>query len=134
MLWSFCVLLGCLIAGATLREMLGLPIPGTVIGLALLLALLCTFGRRDKPNLLPAADALLPYLGLFFVPPGVAAVLQLRHNSHAYLPVAAGILVSSVLTLAVTGLTAQGLLAWQARCAAAGARVVTSNVATGGLL
>ncbi len=133
MLWSFCVLLGCQIAGAILREMLGLPIPGTVIGLGLLLALLCTFGQRDKPDLLPAGDALLPYLGLFFVPPGVAAVLQLRHISHAYLPVAAGILVSSVLTLAVTGLTAQALLAWQERRAAAGARVVTNNAATGNL-
>ncbi len=115
MLWSFCVLLACQALGELLHAVTGVPVPGTVFGLALLLAGMCLFGYRAGPSLLPAADALLPYLGLFFVPPGVAAVLRLSHLTHAWPGIAVALFVSSFLTLVTAGRTAQTLLAWQAR-------------------
>ena len=111
MLWSFCVLLACQAFGEVLRAVTGLPIPGTILGLGLLLAGLQLTGGRFQTEPLPAPDALLPYLGLLFVPPGVVAVLKLGTLGHAWLPIAAGILVSSVFTLVVGGLVAQRLLA-----------------------
>ena len=118
MLWSFCALLACQALGEVLHTVTGLPIPGTVFGIALLLCGLC-FWRQAAARSLPAADALLPYLGLFFVPPGVSAVLRLSNIHHVWIPIGAAILGSSTLTLVVTGRVAQKLLIRQSDLAAA---------------
>ena len=110
MLWSCCMLLACQAAGEVLRAFTGVPIPGTILGLGLMLATLRMTGQRYRTEPLAAPDALLPYLGLFFVPPGVVAVLKLGALGRAWLPIAAGILVSSVLTLVISGSVAQRLL------------------------
>ena len=114
MIWSFCVLLLCQALGEVLHSVTGVPVPGTVIGIGLLLLGLGMW-RRGSPRSLPAGDALLPYLGLFFVPPGVSALLRLTHLTHALLPVAAAILISSVVTLAIAGRVAQALLSFAKR-------------------
>ena len=125
MLWSFCALLACQACGEMLRILTGLPVPGTIWGIGLLLAWLCVSRRATGPGMLPAADALLPYLGLFFVPPGVRAVRELSRLPSAWAPVALAILASSVLTLVAAGHVAQILLAWEDRReAASGGRPV----------
>ena len=60
MVWSFSALLACLALGDVLHTLTGLPVPGAVFGIGLLLAGLCVAGRRDRPVALPAADLLLP--------------------------------------------------------------------------
>ncbi len=115
MLWSFGVLLVCQACGEVMRLVTGLPIPGTIWGIGLLLAWLCAGRRATGPDMLPAADALLPYFGLFFVPPGVLAVMALSRLPGAWLPIALAILLSSVLTLVVAGQAAQTLLRWKHR-------------------
>ena len=60
MLWSFAVLLTCQAFGEVLHLVTGLPVPGTIWGIGLLLTWLCATGRPPEPNMLPAADALLP--------------------------------------------------------------------------
>ncbi len=115
MLWSFCVLLACQAAGEAIHAATGVPVPGTILGIALLVSVLaCRSGQRAQA-VLPAADALLPYLSLMFVPPGVVAVLRLRDVPQAWLPIAAAIVVSSVVTLCVAGRLAQALLNGSAR-------------------
>jgi holin-like protein len=111
MLWSFGVLLACQAVGEVLHLLTGLPIPGTIWGIGLLLAWLCGTRRATASDMLPAADALLPYLGLFFVPPGVMAVMELSRLPSAWLPIALAILVSSMVTLVAAGRMAQALLA-----------------------
>ena len=113
MIWSFSALIACQTLGEVLHSLTGLPVPGAVFGIGLLLAGLCAATRQNQPAALPAADLLLPYLGLLFVPPGVAAVRRLGHLSGAWLPVAGAILVSSTLALAVAGRVTQALLARQ---------------------
>ena len=61
MIWSFCVLLACQAFGNILHALTGLPIPGTVFGIALLLLGLCVW-PKTAPVSLPAGDALLPIL------------------------------------------------------------------------
>lgn len=86
------------------------PIPGPVVGLILLLAWL--FARRAVPaDVDLVASALVQHLGLLFVPAAVGVVVfwpQLR--SHA-LAVAAALVVSAVLTIAVSAL----MLRWTAK-------------------
>ena len=114
MLWSLAVLIVCQAAGELLHALFGMPVPGPVLGLALLLLGLCLYARAnaDAP-LLPAADGLLAYLPLFFVPPGVSAVMQIGRFAHAWPAVLVGLGGSSVIALSVTGWLAQGLLARQ---------------------
>ena len=125
MIWSFCILLVCQALGEILHSVTGVPVPGTVIGIGLLLLGLGLW-RQATPRSLPAADALLPYLGLFFVPPGVSALLRLSHITHALLPAAAAILISSVVTLAIAGRVAQALLSLAKRRVAPADQPATS--------
>ena len=109
MLWSFCILVACQAAGEAIRAATTIPVPGTILGIGLLIAILA--GRRPQADtVLPAADALLPYLGLMFVPPGVVAALRMRAVPEAWLPIAVAIVVSSALALGVAGRLAQALL------------------------
>ncbi len=119
MLWSLAVLIACQVLGELLHDLIGLPVPGTVIGMALLLIGLFLYGKKGRAASLPAADSLLPYLALFFVPPGVSAVMGISRILPVWPAVAFGILGSSVLTLAIAGRVAQALLERQDRRVAA---------------
>ena len=110
MLWSFCILLVCQAVGEAIHAVTALPTPGTILGLALLVMALASRRSQHAPVILPAADALLPDLGLMFVPPGVAAVLRMRAIPEAWLPTADAIVVSSALALGIAGRVAQALL------------------------
>src|SRR3954454_21423713 len=73
MLAAFTLILVCQIAGEALVRGAGLPLPGPVIGM-LLLFLLMRLRLPLPPELNDAADVLLKYLALLFVPAGVGAV------------------------------------------------------------
>lgn len=83
-------------------------IPGPVIGLVLLLGVLAA-RKEVPPGMNLVASALVSHLGLLFVPAAVGVVLfwpQLR--SHA-LAVAAALIVSVVLTIAVPALVLRAI-------------------------
>ena len=76
-------------------------IPGPVLGLLLLLAFLCLRGQVDS-DLAMVADSFRQHLGLLFVPASVGVLLFLPElQSHA-MAVGTALLVSVVLTIAVT--------------------------------
>lgn len=86
------------LAGEVLSRGLGLPLPGPVVGLVLLLG-----AMRLRPGLAdwlrPVGQGLLAHLSLFFVPAGVGIVAHLpllRDQGPALL---AAILGSTVLAL-----------------------------------
>ena len=110
MLWSFCILLACQALGEAIHAATSLPVPGTIIGIGLLVTVLACRGPQQGAAVSPAADALLPYLSLMFVPPGVVAVLRVRAVPDAWVPIAVAIVVSSALALCVAGRLAQALL------------------------
>ena len=81
----------------------GLPIPGAVIGLILLYLLLWT--RLIDPDDLSATTGFLHQnLGLLFVPAGVGVIAYLPMIADEWAILVASILLSVVVTLAVTGL------------------------------
>ncbi|MGZ5032572.1 MAG: CidA/LrgA family protein [Usitatibacter sp.] len=78
-------------------------IPGPVIGLVLLLAWFRVRKSVSRPVEL-VADGLVQHLGLLFVPAAVGVVMFLPQlRSHAF-AVAAALIASVILTIAVTAL------------------------------
>ena len=87
--------------GEVLARALGLPLPGPVVGLLLLLAGLAVRGRAG-PALTETADGLLRHLALLFVPAGVGVVTQRDALEADWLAITVAILVSTALGLAAT--------------------------------
>jgi holin-like protein len=103
MLPAFAALLICQLAGEAAVRATGLPLPGPVVGMALLFALMLM--RAPLPQALnPTADGILKHLSLLFVPAGVGVVQQLDRLGHDGLRLVAVIVVTTVISLAVTAL------------------------------
>ncbi len=109
MVRAMAILLLCQLVGTVLQQGTGLPIPGPVIGMLLLLALL-VWRRGASPAMEGTAQGLLRYLGLLFVPAGVGFITELQELRANALAIALAITVSTALGLGVTGLLMQLLL------------------------
>jgi holin-like protein len=109
---ALATLLSCQLAGEVLARSLGLPVPGPVVGMALLFAGLLLRGRGEAapPALGATADALLGNLGLLFVPAGVGVVLHLPVLARDWAPISLAVLAGTLAAIAVTGRLAQALL------------------------
>ena len=99
----------CQFAGELIARGTGLPLPGAVVGLALLLLILIV---RDgpSPDLRDTSNGLLRHLSLLFVPAGVGIVNELDAIERNWFPILVAIVVSTAVTLAVTGWMMQRLL------------------------
>jgi putative effector of murein hydrolase LrgA (UPF0299 family) len=99
MIAALAALLGLQLIGEALARGLGLPVPGPVLGMALLAAALML--RPAWIGLLrPAAGGLLGHLSLLFVPAGVGVVGHLARLGEAWAAVALALLASTALALA----------------------------------
>ncbi|WP_297367876.1 CidA/LrgA family protein [Acidocella sp.] len=109
MIRALAILLLCQLAGTILQTATGLPLPGPVIGLVLLLGMLFWRGGPGE-ELRDTSTGLLKYLGVLFVPAGVGVVGELPTLKANWLPLVVAIPVSTVLGLIVTGLAMQFFL------------------------
>lgn len=106
MLSSITVLLVCQLAGEVIARLAGLPIPGPVVGMLLLFIGLVI--RRGVPeNLEKTGTTLLSHLSLLFIPAGVGVMVHLKLIAGEWLPILVALVISTALTLAVTGLVMQ---------------------------
>lgn len=108
MLAAFAVLLLFQCLGEAVVFVLHLPIPGPVAGMLLLGAALVA-SPRLQALVEPAANTLLSHLSLLFVPAGVGIVAAAASGSGHWIAIAASVLVSTILALAVTGLLLRGI-------------------------
>jgi holin-like protein len=113
MVRAMTVLLLCQLAGTVVQQALGLPVPGPVLGMVLLLVILAWHGGPSA-SLDSSANGLLRYFGLLFVPAGVGVVTELQELRANALAIAIAIPVSTFLALAVTGGLMQLLLRGEA--------------------
>ena len=97
------VLLACQLAGEGVVAWSGLPVPGPVLGMLLLLGGMMLRGGVPE-GLGRVSDGLLAHLSLLFVPAGVGVMLHLATLRDEWLAVSVALVVSTVLTIAVTGL------------------------------
>jgi holin-like protein len=110
MIASLSLILLCQLAGEVFVRGLGLPMPGPVVGLLLLLVLLLA---RDRLKVLArgplqqdgvenASRGLLAHLSLLFVPAGVGVVQKLDLVAEHGIAIIMVLAVSVVVTLLVT--------------------------------
>jgi len=109
MLESLAVLLFCQLIGELIVLFLDVPIPGPVVGMLLLFLGLMIRGEIPEP-LSQTANGLLGQLSLLFVPAGVGVMTHLTLLGNQWLPLSASLIVSTLLTIAVTGLLMQKLV------------------------
>jgi holin-like protein len=102
MLQGMVLLLVFQFVGEGLAVLLALPIPGNVIGMALLLLVLSA-GWVKLEWLQDAAELLLSYMAMFFVPAGVGVMLYFELIGREWLPIIAGTVISTFVVMAVTG-------------------------------
>ena len=100
-------LLLCQSAGEAIARLAHLPLPGPVLGLLLLIALLQW--PRVRTAIGAASDALLAHLSLLFVPVGVGVMTHLGLLSTYGLRLLVAITLSTWIGLAVAALV---LRAW----------------------
>jgi holin-like protein len=109
MLESLALLLALQTIGEVLSYALHLPIPGPVIGMVMLLALLAA-----RPTLVArlkgTTTTLLQHLSLLFVPAGVGVMVHWQRLTSEGVAIVVAIVASTVLAIAVTALTVRALL------------------------
>lgn len=110
MIAAVTALLACQLAGEVATRALGLAVPGPVIGMVLLFAVLLLRGRDVPPALGATADGLLGNLGLLFVPAGVGVVLHLPLLARDWAPLSLAVLAGTLAAIAATGRLAQRML------------------------
>ena len=109
MLAAITLLLVYQLAGEIVVVALGLPIPGPVVGMALLFVTLVIRGHVTG-DLRETASGLLRHLSLLFVPAGVGVMLHFGRIGDEWLPLAAALVGSTLLTIAVTALVLRALM------------------------
>lgn len=109
MIETFAVLLLYQLIGETLTYIFGLPIPGPVIGMALLLITLAL-----RPGLVAkirgTGNTLLSHLSLLFVPAGVGVMVHFARLSEEGVAIIGAVVLSTILTIVATAGTAAWLM------------------------
>jgi holin-like protein len=110
MIRSFALLLAFQLLGEFVVRVGGWPVPGSVLGMALLLATL-VLGLVREDWVSEAAELLLTHMALLFVPVGVGVMLYFDLLAREWLPIMAATILSTFVVIAVTGHLAQRLAA-----------------------
>ncbi|MBT0963994.1 CidA/LrgA family protein [Denitromonas iodatirespirans] len=108
MLNAITVLLVFQLAGEVLARGLGLPLPGPVLGMALLLLALILRGGPG-PGLQNTANGLLGHLSLLFVPAGTGIMLHADRLASEWPALLAALVLSTLAALAVSALVLSAL-------------------------
>ncbi|HYG87891.1 MAG TPA: CidA/LrgA family protein [Azospirillum sp.] len=109
MLGSITILLVCQLVGEVTARVLTLPVPGPVLGMLLLFLGLLVRGGVPR-SMTDTAGGLLRNLSLLFVPAGVGVVAHLSRLADEALPIAAALIGSTLLSIAVTAWVMAALL------------------------
>ncbi len=102
--FALTVLLVCQLLGEVTVLTLGLPIPGPVLGMLCLFALLMLRGGPSEA-LETTATGLLRHLSLLFVPAGVGVMVHAHRIADEWLAITVALVGSTLLGLAATALT-----------------------------
>lgn len=102
------IISGVLFTGYLIEKMTHTPIPGTILGMIILLILLIT-GIIKIEMIEEISQFLLDHLTFLFLPAGVGLISQLGIIKVNWLPMFVIILISTTIAMIVTALTIQGL-------------------------
>lgn len=108
-------LLGCQFVGEVVVRLLGIPVPGPVLGMLVLFAVLAVRRPAAEAAIFRTSDALLKHLQLFFVPAGVGVVVYGAVLRDDAVPIVVALVGSWLLGMAVVGWVVSWLLPRGAR-------------------
>jgi len=109
MLGAITLLLLYQLIGEVIALAFKLPVPGPVIGMLLLFLTLAARGTIPD-ELRNSANGLLSHLSLLFVPAGTGVMVHLHRVADEWVPIAAALVGSAVLTIAVSALVMRALM------------------------
>ena len=104
MIYAIAALFVCQLVGEVIVESLALPIPGPLLGMALLFTALILLGRVPE-QLNITAGKLFRHMMLFFIPIVVGVMMHAERMAAEWLPFMAACLVGAAVTLVVTALS-----------------------------
>jgi holin-like protein len=107
------IVLACWLAGEVLARAVGLPIPGAILGLAIMLVLL-TRRRLSAVSMRRGAEWLLADMLLFFVPAVLADLNYPEFLGFTGLKILFVILASTVAVMVTTALVVDSAYRWRA--------------------
>ena len=110
MLFYLTIILICQLIGETLVTLLSLPVPGPVIGMAIMFIGLLIKGAVPD-GLSQVGDTLLSHMSLLFIPAGVGVMVNAELIQREFIPISVSLVISTFLCIAVTGL----LMSWLTR-------------------
>jgi holin-like protein len=93
------------LVGEAIVTGLGIPFPGPLCGMGLLLAYLQIKGGASE-RLTTVADVLVEHLGLLFVPAGAAIVTYSTLAAKEGVPILVALIVSTIAAVLISGLLA----------------------------
>ncbi|HUE96042.1 MAG TPA: CidA/LrgA family protein [Longimicrobiaceae bacterium] len=103
MLYALATLLVFQLIGELISYLLNLPVPGPVIGMALLFLTMVAVPAVGE-KLRETASGLLQHLSLLFVPAGVGVMLHAQRLAADWVPISVALTLGTATTLAVTAL------------------------------
>lgn len=106
---AIAVLFAMQIFGVALARLTGVPLPGPLIGMLLLLAALMAYGRVPQ-GMRDTCHHVLKHLMLLFIPPTAGIMLYFGPLEREWIPFLMACIVAAVLTIVVTGLTLRWML------------------------
>ena len=92
----------CQLIGEALVTVLALPVPGPVIGMAILFVALLVRGTVPS-DLDKVGGSFLTNMSLLFIPAGVGVMAQFELLGQEIVPLSVSLFLSTVLAIAVTG-------------------------------
>ncbi|MDX1558718.1 MAG: CidA/LrgA family protein [Marinobacter sp.] len=102
------------LVGEITVRLLGVPIPGPVLGMVMLFITLMIRGKAPE-SVDQASTALLSHLSLLFVPAGVGMMAHFGRIADEWVPITLALLLSTVITMVATALIMQVTTRWFAR-------------------
>lgn len=112
-LMEFAIILGISLAAEVLHALLPLPVPASIYGMTLMLLLLST-GLLKLDKVHRAGSFLTGIMPVMFIPAAVGLIEIITDMKSALLPIAAVVVLTTVIVMAVTGRTAQRIMTREA--------------------
>lgn len=114
LLVQIAVVFGICLVGEGVAALLPIPFPASVISM-ILLFLLLLFKVLRPHHIQEKANFLMKHMAFFFIPAGVGIMEQYQLVEGSLLPLLLVVVLTTLLTFAVTAFTVRGVLALQRR-------------------
>ncbi len=106
---QFMIIMGVSFLGEMLHSLLPLPVPASIYGLLILFMLLMA-GILKLEQIEETSEFFLAVMPLLFLSPSVSLITVMDKVMGAFVPVVGTIVVSTVITTAVTGIVTQSVM------------------------